>query len=230
MDTKNKTVLVIDDEPGIVTLIERILKTRGFNVISAYNADDAINKYKQTKQVDLAIIDILLTDLSGIEILRHIRERDKDIPIIMISALNKAGPAVTSMQLGACDYITKPFNPEELIDKINKVLFKADVKKTQKHEVIRNDDLVIDLTQRVVRIADEQISLTNKEYHLLHLFLRFTGRLITRDYIVDEIWGNEFAYGSRTLDAHICSLRKKLKKHGERIITVSGEGYKYNGQ
>jgi DNA-binding response OmpR family regulator len=179
--------------------------------------------------VDLAIIDILLTDVSGIEVLRHIKERDKEMPIIMISALNKAGPAVTSMQLGACDYITKPFDNKELSDKVEKALTKADYRKAHKHELIKDDELVVDLTQRLVLVSDEPVSLTNKEYNLLHLLLRHSGKLLSRDSIVDEIWGNEFEFGSRTLDAHICSLRKKLKRQGGRIVTVSGEGYKYNG-
>jgi DNA-binding response OmpR family regulator len=228
MSENQHTILIIDDEPGMLTLLERILNNSGFKTIVACDAQDGIDGYERSKDIDLAIIDILLPDLSGIEVLRHIRERDKELPILMVSALNKAGPAVASLQLGASDYIIKPFLPDELMEKVNRAFNTARLKKNMEHEVIKDGELELDVTQRTVTVSGEHVSLTAKEYILLRLFLKYPGKFVSKELIIDQVWDGRLEAGSRTLDAHICSLRKKLGKAGGRLQTIKKEGYKFS--
>jgi DNA-binding response OmpR family regulator len=226
MSEKQRKILIVDDEPGMLTLLERILKNGGFETISAYDAQDAIEEYERSGDIALAIIDILLPDLSGIEVLRHIRERDKEMPILMVSALNKAGPAVASLQLGASDYIIKPFLPDELMEKVVRAFNIARLKRNMEHEVIKDGEIELDETQRIVNVSGEPVNLTAKEYNLLRLFLKYPNKFISRELIAEQVWNGKLGAGSRTLDAHICSLRRKLGKAGGRLMTIKGEGYK----
>lgn len=227
MSDEQRKILIVDDEPGMLTLLERILKNAGFRTMTAHDAQDAIELYDRFVDIDMAVIDILLPDLSGIEVLRYIRERNKELPILMVSALNKAGPAVSSLQLGASDYIIKPFLPDELVDKVNKAFNMMKLKKSEEHEVIKDGELEMDVTQRTVMEGGVPLSLTSKEYGMLKLFLRFPDKFISRELLAGQVWDNKLGPGSRTLDAHICSLRRKLGKSGSRIKTIKKEGYKF---
>ncbi|MFH1369041.1 MAG: response regulator transcription factor [Elusimicrobiota bacterium] len=224
---QRKTIIVVDDEPAMIKLIDKILQPHNYFVVAAYDAQSAIAKYNQMSEIDLAIVDILLPDLSGIEVLRHMRGRDDKLPIIMISALNKAGPAISCLQMGASDYIIKPFTPEELVAKVSKALNTKKHRKKNWRKVFKSDDILMDISERTLTVCGKQLELTSKEYNLLQIFLRFPNKFINRNHIIQEIWGDEFGSGSRTLDAHIYSLRKKLGKAGERIVTIKGEGYKF---
>lgn len=227
-DMKEK-ILIVEDEKDIVKMLEYNLKKEGFRIISAQDGEDAL-EYAVREHPDLVILDLMLPGMDGLEACRELKKETKTalIPIIMLTAKAQESDKVVGLELGADDYVTKPFSPRELIARIKAVLRRAK-EKDKLPELLRLGDLVIDLSKITVSVKDKPVELTAKEFELLRTLVKAKGRVLSRDYLLDTIWGFDHAVEiqTRTVDVHIRTLRKKLKSEAKRIITVKNYGYRF---
>ncbi|WP_113675357.1 response regulator transcription factor [Vallitalea guaymasensis] len=227
-------ILVIDDEHGLLEVVEAYLKKDGYEVFTADNGKEGLSLYKNIAP-DFIILDLMLPDLSGEKICEIIRE-ESDVPILMLTAKSMEDDKISGLALGADDYLTKPFSPRELVMRV-----KAILRRTYKKTNINNDniisfnnkDIIIDKEEHIVKKAGELLNITPNEYEILLLFVRNPNKVFTRSQIIDAALGYEFVGYDRTIDAHIKNLRKKLeddiKKPGY-LLTVYGVGYKFKGK
>jgi len=222
-------ILIVEDEKDIVKMLEYNLKKEGFRTISAQDGEDAL-EYAVREHPDLIILDLMLPGMDGLEVCRELKKETKtaSIPIIMLTAKAQESDKVVGLELGADDYMTKPFSPRELIARIKAVLRRAK-EKDKLPEVLKLGDLVIDLSKIAVSVKDRPIELTAKEFELLKTLIKAKGRVLSRDYLLDTIWGFDHAVEiqTRTVDVHIRTLRKKLKSEAKRIVTVKNYGYRF---
>ncbi len=224
-----KKILVIDDEEEILSLVSDILEKEGFLVITATNTEDGFKK-AISSQPDLIITDVTMPKIGGIELCRILRsdERTKFIPVIMLTVLSSETDKIIGLEIGADDYITKPFSNKELIARVKALLRRFQIlneKSSQK--VLQNGALIVDLNSRVVTINKKQIYLTPKEFDLLVLFLQKPNVVLTREFILETVFGYRVPVPTRTVDTHIKNLRKKIGLFGKRIKTVFGYGFKF---
>lgn len=224
-------VLVIDDEKHIVELLKFNLETVNYEVHSSYDGFDGFIKAKEISP-DLILLDWMLPNISGIELLKKIRE-DKDlknIPVIMLTAKNVENDKIEGLDAGADDYITKPFSIKELLARSNSVLRRYNVNNTTPEKTVLSvGNLKLDLQKHEVLKGDRKIDLTLKEFELLRLLLENKGKVLSRNYLLDKIWGYEYYGETRTVDVHIRYLRKKIETDNEDekyIETIRGIGYK----
>lgn len=224
-------ILVVDDEQNIVDLIEMCLEAEGFSVEKSLTGQDALEKFKSLNP-DLVVLDIMLPDIDGWEICRTIRKESK-MPIIMLTAREDETDRVVGLEIGADDYITKPFSPRELVARVKTVLRRTKPKDRQdKESLIKCDGLIIDLDKREVKLDGKPVDLTAKEFELLKLLASNPRMVFSRDHLLERIWSYDFYGGTRTVDVHIRHLRKKLnedRKEPRFIETVRGVGYKFKG-
>ena len=216
-------ILIVDDEKNIVNVIEEYCKYSGFETDVAYDGLEALEKAK-VNFYDCIIMDIMMPKMSGFEAVEQIK-KIKDVPIILCSAKVEEYDKLRGFGLGVDDYVVKPFSPKEVIARV-----KALIKRTQTanlHDILVFDNLKIDSSARLVFVDEEQVELTNKEYDLLMLLVQNRTKYVSREQIINEIWGDDFRKNPRTIDTHIKMLRKDLKTCGDRIKTVRGEGYKF---
>jgi two-component system alkaline phosphatase synthesis response regulator PhoP len=222
-------ILIVEDEKDIVKMLEYNLKKEGFKTISAQDGEDAL-EYAAREHPDLIILDLMLPGMDGLEVCKELKKETKtaSIPIIMLTAKAQESDKVVGLELGADDYVTKPFSPREWIARIKAVLRRAK-EKDKLPEVLRLGDLVIDLSKIAVSVKDKPIELTAKEFELLKTLIKAKGRVLSRDYLLDTIWGFDHAVEiqTRTVDVHIRTLRKKLKSEAKRIVTVKNYGYRF---
>jgi two-component system alkaline phosphatase synthesis response regulator PhoP len=225
----HEKILIVEDEKDIVKMLEYNLKKEGFRTISAQDGEDAL-EYAAREHPDLIILDLLLPGMDGLEVCKEFKKETKtaSIPIIMLTAKVQESDRVVGLELGADDYVTKPFSPRELIARIKAVLRRVK-EKDKLPEVLRQEDLVIDLSKIAVSVKDKPVELTAKEFELLKTLIKAKGRVLSRDYLLDTIWGFDHAVEiqTRTVDVHIRTLRKKLKSEAKRIITVKNYGYRF---
>ena len=217
------TVLVVDDERNIVQLARLYLSKEGFHVESAASGPEAIEKVRQVRP-QLVILDLMLPELDGWEVCRRLR-KSGDLPIIMLTARVDDVDKIVGLELGADDYLTKPFNPRELVARVKAVLRRYEAGKTPSR-MIRCADLVIDLDRREVRCRERQIDLRPKEFDLLAALAVTPGVVYERDRLLQLAWGHDYFGETRTIDVHITWLRDKLRETSVRIQTVWGIGYK----
>ncbi|MBU5306730.1 response regulator transcription factor [Clostridioides mangenotii] len=227
---KNNKVLVIDDEKYIVELLKFNLEVDNYEVSYSYDGFDGFIKAKENKP-DLILLDWMLPNISGIEVLKKIRsDKDlKDVPVIMLTAKNMENDKVEGLDIGADDYITKPFSIKELMARINSVLRRYNTTNSDDQDVLTVGDLELDLNKHQVTKGAEKIELTLKEFELLKLLIQNRGKVLSRNYLLDKIWGYEYYGETRTVDVHIRYLRKKIEDENksERYIeTIRGVGYK----
>lgn len=218
-------VLIVEDDENIRQLLKLTLASFNYELVDFENGIDAYNYLKEYK-VNLAILDLMLPGMNGYDILKYIRQesKDKDLPVIILSAKDKELDKIMGLDLGADDYLTKPFSVLELAARIRSLLRRS--KKDEK--IIRMNDLCIDLDKRTVKIHDKIIDLTYKEFELLKYLTKNEGRAIPREELINQIWGYDFIGESRTLDVHINSLRKKLgSEYSSCIQSVRQVGYRY---
>lgn len=224
----NAKVLVIDDEKHIVELLKFNLETMNYEVYSSYDGFDGFMQAKEVKP-HLILLDWMLPNISGIDVLKKIRS-DKDlqsIPVIMLTAKNTEHDKIEGLDIGADDYITKPFSIKELLARINSVLRRYNVNNTSKNDVLIIDNLKLNLEKHEVLKGSEKIDLTFKEFELLRLLLENRGKVLSRNYLLDKIWGYEYYGETRTVDVHIRHLRKKIESDKDKYIeTIRGVGYK----
>jgi two-component system alkaline phosphatase synthesis response regulator PhoP len=222
-------ILIVEDEKDIVKMLEYNLKKEGFRTISAQDGEDAL-EYAVREHPDLIILDLMLPGMDGLEVCKELKKETKtaSIPIIMLTAKAQESDKVVGLELGADDYVTKPFSPRELIARIKAVLRRAK-EKDKLPEVLRLGDLTIDLSKIAVSVKDKPIELTAKEFELLKTLIKAKGRVLSRDYLLDTIWGFDHAIEiqTRTVDVHIRTLRKKLKSEARHIVTVKNYGYRF---
>ena len=227
----NTKVLVIDDEMHIVELLKFNLEVSNYEVSYSYDGFDGFIKAKEIKP-DLILLDWMLPNISGIEVLRKIRsDKDlKNIPVIMLTAKNMENDKVEGLEIGADDYITKPFSIKELLARISSVLRRYNLTSLgEENNILTTGNLKLDLSKHEVTKGSEKIEITLKEFELLKLLIQNKGKVLSRNYLLDKIWGYEYYGETRTVDVHIRYLRKKIEdedKSEKYIETIRGVGYK----
>jgi DNA-binding response OmpR family regulator len=219
-----RTILVVDDEPNITRLLGMYLTKEGFTVETAADGPAAVAKARATRYA-LILLDIMLPGMDGLEACRVIR-RTSDVPIIMLTARSEDVDKVVGLEVGADDYVTKPFNPRELVARVKAVLRRYEIGGAQERDVISVGDIVIDLDRREVLIGDDPVELRAKEFALLVALARRPGVVVSRDRLLNEVWGYEHSIDTRTVDVHISTLRDRMASANARIETVWGVGYK----
>lgn len=224
-------ILVVDDEDHIVELITYNLISSGYDVISADNGIDALKIAKEEKP-NLILLDLMLPGLDGFDVCKAIRgESDiKEIPIIMLTAKGEELDKILGLELGADDYMTKPFSIRELLARI-KVIFRRTKSSKTDEDLFKTDNIYINFNRREVIIFDKKIDLTVKEFELLEILVKNKGNILTRELLLDKIWGYEYVGETRTVDVHIRYLRKKIEeddKNPKFIETIRGVGYRFN--
>jgi len=221
-------ILIVDDEKPIVDSIKYTLYKEGYDVVVAYDGEDALEKFKK-ENPDLIILDIMLPKLSGLEVCRIIR-RTSNVPIIMLTAKGEDMDKVIGLELGADDYVSKPFSLRELVARIKAILrrTKLPVNSSKAKEKLEFDDVVIDIKGRIVTKKGVQVELSPKEFDLLVTLAENEGRVMSREYLLSHVWGEDFYGDDRTVDVHIRWLREKLEddpSNPKYIQTVRGIGY-----
>ena len=221
------TILVVDDEHKIAHLVRDYLENAGFRVAVAYDGKMALAQFRY-EQPDLVVLDLNLPQLDGIDVARAIR-RERSTPIIMLTARVEETDRIVGLELGADDYVTKPFSPRELVARVRAVLRRAGESELPS-PLLRVHDLVIDLEKRTVARGSEAIDLTTTEFDLLTVLARQPGRVFSRMELLDRVQGTAFEGYERTIDVHVKNLRKKLEpdpRHPTYILTVYGAGYRF---
>ena len=221
----NKLIAVVDDEPDIVELITHHLKKESFKVRGFYDGENLLTFIKNNLP-DLVILDLMLPGIDGLEVCRTLKmnEKTSSIPIIMLTAKGTETDIVVGLELGADDYIVKPFSPRELIARVKAILRRAQPAK--KTKLFKIGDLIIDLTKYEVRVKNEKISLTTTEFRILAILSEKPAWVLTRNQLLDDLWEEEKIVLDRTIDVHIKNLREKLGETGKLIKTIRGIGYK----
>lgn len=225
-----KTILVVDDEANIRELVRFNLEKEGFFVQEAVDGVAAVKTVRSEKP-DLVVLDLMLPLLDGLEVCRALKREvaTSSIPVIMLTAKTEEIDKILGLELGADDYLTKPFSPRELVARIKAVLRRVDRGPGGEGELTIGN-LRINFAQFAATLSGERIELTPKEYELLKLFVTNVGRVLTRDYLLEKIWGYEYFGDTRTVDVHIRHLRSKLEKDpqlADAIETVRGAGYRF---
>jgi len=225
---ENNTICVVDDEKSIIEFVSIYLKKEGYSVVGF---SDGVSALKGVKDINplLVILDIMLPNLDGFEVCKTLRAEKYDVPIIMLSAKDEDIDKIIGLELGADDYLTKPFNPRELIARVKAVLRRNDLKRNNNIEILQIGNITIDLNRREVKVENEIISLRTQEFELLRVLSEEEGRVFSREQLLKFAWGYSFAGQTRTVDVHIAQLRRKLAKSTASIETVTGYGYKIKG-
>ena len=219
-----QTVLVVEDESSIASFVALYLKNAGYSVRTAANGGEALTEVASA-QPALIVLDLMLPDIDGIEVCRRIR-KNSDVPILMLTARDEDVDKIIGLEVGADDYLTKPFNPRELVARVKSILRRAAPERRQiESKQLRHGALVIDAGRREVKVGEQEIQLAPKEFDLLWELLDHRGLVLTRDPLLERVWGYTFAGDTRTVDVHVRQLRRKLGD-ASPIVTVWGVGYK----
>ena len=218
-----KTVLVVDDERNIVELVRLYLEKEGFNVVAASDGEQALVQYERTGP-DLVVLDLMLPKTDGFEVCRELRRRG-DVPILMLTARSEDVDAIVGLELGADDYVTKPFNPRALVARVKAILRRTDVT-AKGGRPIQVGELRIDPRRREASVGDRNLELRAREFDLLAALARDPGVVLSRDALLEDVWGTDFPGETRTVDVHVAEVRKKLGDDGPQVETVRGIGYR----
>ena len=226
---RKKKILVVDDEKELTALVSLHMKMAGYEVLTASNGEKALDISRE-ENPDLIILDLMLPKIDGLQVCEQLRHdaATQDIPVIMLTARTQTEDKLKGFEAGADDYVTKPFSPRELIARVKAVLRRAR-EKEKAPEVLRVGDLAIDFAKIMVSVKNKPVTLTAKEFELLTTLVKAKGRVLSRDYLLDTIWGFDHAVEiqTRTVDVHIRTLRKKLKSASRYIVTVKNYGYRF---
>ena len=220
-------ILLVDDEPDLVELVRVNLDQAGYRVESAEGGREALAAIRRNPP-DLIILDLMLPDVSGTEICRQVRadQRLSEIPIIMLTARGEEDDRVVGLELGADDYVTKPFSPRELTLRVRAVLRRRKTG-TSPTRTLAHDKLFIDPERHRCTVDDIEVTLTAKEFELLRNLMERPGRVMTRDKLLEEVWGSDVIVTTRTIDTHMKRLREKLGSASDAIETIRGVGYRF---
>ena len=223
------TILLVDDEPSIIQLVRMYLEREGFRTASVADGEKAIEAADRLKPA-LIVLDVMLPKLDGFEVCRALRGRGNQVPIIMLTARDEDIDKIIGLELGADDYLTKPFNPRELVARIKAILRRADRPAAESAGApVHFADLTIDSTRRELLCGGHPVDLRAQEFDLLLTLAGQPGRVFTREQLLEKAWGFEYYGQTRTVDVHIAQLRKKLSASAAKIETVTGVGYKLVG-
>jgi two-component system alkaline phosphatase synthesis response regulator PhoP len=227
MESKDKKILIADDEPDILEIIHYNLKQEGYEVYTAKDGDDALTKAKQIKP-DLIILDIMMPKKTGVEVCNILRTQPafEDTLIIFLTALSDESSQVKGLDSGADDYISKPISTKLLISRVNALFRRVGKPVENNNGSLVFDNLMIDPVKYLVKVNEEEMNLAKKEFELLYLLAAKPGRVFLRNQILNQVWGNDVIVGDRTIDVHIRKIRQKLGM--DCIRTVKGVGYKFD--
>jgi DNA-binding response OmpR family regulator len=224
MAQNSESILIVEDESSIASFVALYLKNAGYSVRTVAKGADALDQVSSDPPA-LTILDLMLPDIDGIEVCRRIR-KTSDVPILMLTARDEDVDKIIGLEVGADDYMTKPFNPRELVARVKSILRRSTPeRRLAESAVLRHGDLSIDAGRREVRVGEEEIQLAPKEFDLLWELLDHRGLVLTRDQLLERVWGYTFAGDTRTVDVHVRQLRRKLGD-ASPIVTVWGVGYK----
>lgn len=217
------TVCLVEDEVDLASLIKTYLEKAGYNVVSFAKGSDAINYIGNV--VHIWILDIMLgDDINGYDIIKAIREKDEDVPVIFTSARDQDLDKILGLELGSDDYITKPYSSKELVLRVNKIIKRVYKDDNNNNNILTYDTYTIDLTRRIVLQNDKEIKLTTLEFDLLVLFIKNKDKCFTREEILDEVWGKDYFGSDRVVDDLVRRVRKKLPKLN--VNSIYGYGYR----
>jgi two-component system alkaline phosphatase synthesis response regulator PhoP len=222
-----KRIIVVDDDKDIRKLVESILAKEGFVTTGAENGADAMKKI-QASRPDLVLLDLQLPDKDGFEVCKDLRNdpSTKYVPIVFLTVQNLDSYKIAGLEMGADDYITKPFNQTELLARVKAVLRRVDWR-DKKESVLKDGPLSVDLEKHAVHMDSKSLDLSPKEFDLLVTLMRNQGKVMTRDELSETVWGHEYFENTRTVDVHVGRLRKKISKMGDKIKTIERIGYRY---
>ena len=220
-------ILVVEDEPHILELIRMNLSQSGYDVATAENGDEALAELRRSPP-DLVVLDLLLPDRSGTEICRDIRSdnRLRDTPVIMLTAKAEEVDRIVGFELGADDYVTKPFSPRELVLRVNAVLRRGR-DTAEPEQRLSHGQLVLDVDRHRCEVDAQEVRLTAKEFGLLQALMERPGRVLTREQLLERVWGSDISVTLRTVDTHLKRLREKLGSASDLIDTIRGVGYRF---
>lgn len=223
-----ESIVVIDDEEDIRELIHYNLSKEGFVVSCAVSGEEGVELVQRIRP-DLLILDLMLPGIDGLEVCRRLKSdvRLQSIPIVMVSARGEEPDVVSGLELGADDYVSKPFSPKVLIARVKSVLRRGKAAPVEGNATLTEGDLVVNPQRREVLIRDASVELTNTEFKLLHFVMRQPGVVFTRDQIVEGVHGDDYPVTDRSVDVQVVGLRKKLGEYGAYIETVRGVGYRF---
>lgn len=225
-----ETILFIEDEKNIVELVKYNLEQEDFRVLTATKGPAGLDMALKESPA-LVLLDLMLSEMSGLEICKTLKRNEKTrlIPIIMLTAKGTESDKVVGLELGADDYVTKPFSPRELAARIKAVLRRSQEKPSE--EILRSGTIEVDVTKHELRLKGKSVEVTAKEFELLRVLMSSKGRVLTREVLLSKVWGyeNSMNIETRTVDMHIGQLRKKIGKEAERIVTVKSVGYRFDG-
>ena len=231
---KSFKILIVDDEIDIVDFIGDYLAGEGYEVIKAYDGIEALDEVRQAHP-DLVVLDIMLPRMDGFEVCKQIRA-ESAIPILMLTAKDRDVDKIVGLEIGADDYIPKPFNPRELIARVKAILrrsYRQDYQPRDRLPTLKYRDLSIDTERRRVTIGNRMLELTMKEFDLLAFLMRNPGHVYSRDHLLDFVWGKDSFVGTRTVDVHVRRLREQIETNASQpqyIKTVWGVGYKFSDE
>jgi DNA-binding response OmpR family regulator len=222
----DKTVLVVDDEPHIVELARLYLTNDSYDVEVAHTGNEALAKFASAKPA-LILLDLMLPEVDGWEVCRRIR-KESDVPIIMLTARSDDVDKIVGLELGADDYLTKPFNPRELVARVKAVLRRSSQTQPEllKSTCLEFGNTTIDRERHEVHVAGEKVELRMKEFDLLFTFVQHLGLVLERDKLLNLVWGYEYFGDTRTVDVHVAHLRSRLENSTLKLETIRGVGYK----
>ena len=221
-------IVLIEDEKDVVDFVTYFLQKEGYQVFSFLRGEAFLEKM-DTLLLDIIILDLMLPGIDGLEVFRYIREhpRFRNVPIIMLTAKSDPLDVVLGLEVGADDYITKPFHPRELLARIKAVVRRASLSSFSEREVLKIGDFWLDSDHLMVKENGKETYLSWREFRLFELLIKNRGKVISRQQILDSIWGEDSFITDRIVDVYIANLRKKLGDSGNKIVTVRGVGYKF---
>lgn len=221
----NKNLLIVEDEENIRRLISMYFKKENFNIFEASNGEEALDMFK-IYEIDLIILDIMIPCLNGFKVCESLRSYS-DVPIIMLTARAQEEDKIQGFEYGADEYVTKPFSPKVLVARAKTLMKRVEGTISKYNSIISEEGLSVNLNSGEVIINNESIKLTHKEYELLVCFLHNKGIILSKQTLLDKIWGYDYYGDPRTVDTHIRRLREKLKDKSSYIVTIKGRGYRF---
>lgn len=223
-----KKILIVDDEASIVTLLNYNIEKAGYQTDVAYDGQEAVKK-AEDNDYDLIVLDLMLPEMDGMEVCKHLRTNKIDTPILMLTAKDEEFDKVLGLELGADDYLTKPFSPKEVVARIKAILRRSDKTTVTNFKTLRVGELTIYPERYEAEMNQQVITFTRKEFELLYYLAKHKGKVISRDQLLSGIWDYDFVGDTRIVDVHISHLREKIEpstRNPSYIITVRGLGYK----
>jgi len=221
----NELILLVDDEPSIIQLSQMYLVREGFRIDSVKDGEAALSAVERLHPA-LVVLDVMLPKLDGFEVCRRLRASETDTAILMLTARDEDIDKILGLELGADDYLTKPFNPRELVARVKAILRRGERKVSDETKPVHIGDLVIDPARREVRLPDSTLDLRTQEFDLLLTLAEHRGLVLSREQILQKAWGFDFYGQTRTVDVHVAHLRRKMEGSSVKIETVTGVGYK----